>query len=80
MDQLPRSGITNLDRLPRFDITMGSIAMFRNKYGIGYHIVNTRFKGVRPVAPINAPTEKSTGEVAVEAGVEEELGVEAVEE
>uniref|UniRef100_M1DLJ5 'chromo' domain containing protein n=1 Tax=Solanum tuberosum TaxID=4113 RepID=M1DLJ5_SOLTU len=72
MDRLPRSDITNLDRLPRFDITnldrlpcsgitMGSVATFQHNYGIGYHVlmVNTRFNGVRLVAPVNGPIEES---------------------
>uniref|UniRef100_M1DDV2 Uncharacterized protein n=1 Tax=Solanum tuberosum TaxID=4113 RepID=M1DDV2_SOLTU len=36
--KLPRFGITNLDRLPRSGITMGSVATFRYNYGIGYHV------------------------------------------
>uniref|UniRef100_M1DTT5 'chromo' domain containing protein n=1 Tax=Solanum tuberosum TaxID=4113 RepID=M1DTT5_SOLTU len=38
MDRLSRSGITNWHQLPRSDINMGSVAMFRHKYGIGYDI------------------------------------------
>uniref|UniRef100_M1AL34 'chromo' domain containing protein n=1 Tax=Solanum tuberosum TaxID=4113 RepID=M1AL34_SOLTU len=82
LDRLPRSGITNLDRLSRFGIIMGLVATFRHNHWIGYHIpmVNTRYNGIRPVAPVNAPAKESSGEVAVEAGVEEDLGVEAKEE
>uniref|UniRef100_M1DU13 'chromo' domain containing protein n=1 Tax=Solanum tuberosum TaxID=4113 RepID=M1DU13_SOLTU len=41
---------------------MGSVATFQHKHGIGYHVsmVNTRFNGVRSVAPVNAPAEEST--------------------
>uniref|UniRef100_M1DVW8 'chromo' domain containing protein n=1 Tax=Solanum tuberosum TaxID=4113 RepID=M1DVW8_SOLTU len=61
MDRLPRFGITNLDRLPSFDIIMGSVSTFWHNHCIGYHVlmVNTRFNGVRPVSPVNAPAEKS---------------------
>uniref|UniRef100_M1DMP4 'chromo' domain containing protein n=1 Tax=Solanum tuberosum TaxID=4113 RepID=M1DMP4_SOLTU len=60
LDRLPRSGITNLDQLPRFGIIMGSVATFRHKHWIGYHIpmVNTRFNDVRLVAPVNAPAKE----------------------
>uniref|UniRef100_M1DW98 Uncharacterized protein n=1 Tax=Solanum tuberosum TaxID=4113 RepID=M1DW98_SOLTU len=62
MDRLSHFGITNLDRLPRPSITMGSVSTFRHNYGIGYHVpmVNTRFNGIRPVAPVNAPVKEST--------------------
>uniref|UniRef100_M1D8Y7 'chromo' domain containing protein n=1 Tax=Solanum tuberosum TaxID=4113 RepID=M1D8Y7_SOLTU len=52
---------TNWDRLPHSGKIMGSVATFRHKYWIGYHVpmVNTRFNGVRPVAPINAPAKES---------------------
>uniref|UniRef100_M1DLS1 'chromo' domain containing protein n=1 Tax=Solanum tuberosum TaxID=4113 RepID=M1DLS1_SOLTU len=41
---------------------MGSIATFRYKHWIGYHvpIVNTRFNDVKSVAPVNAPAEESS--------------------
>uniref|UniRef100_M1DGL9 'chromo' domain containing protein n=1 Tax=Solanum tuberosum TaxID=4113 RepID=M1DGL9_SOLTU len=44
-DRLPRSGITNFDRLPRFGIIIESGTKLR-------------FNDVRPVAPVNAPTEE----------------------
>uniref|UniRef100_M1DX58 Uncharacterized protein n=1 Tax=Solanum tuberosum TaxID=4113 RepID=M1DX58_SOLTU len=38
VSRLPRSGITNLDRLPRSSIIMGSVATFRHNHWIGYHV------------------------------------------
>ncbi|KAH0745921.1 hypothetical protein KY285_007578 [Solanum tuberosum] len=37
-----------------------------------------RYNGVRPIAPVNATADESAQKVAVEAEIEEELGVEAV--
>uniref|UniRef100_M1AVL6 Uncharacterized protein n=1 Tax=Solanum tuberosum TaxID=4113 RepID=M1AVL6_SOLTU len=33
-----RAGITNLDRLPRSGIIMGSVVTFRHKHWIAYHV------------------------------------------
>uniref|UniRef100_M1DF42 Putative plant transposon protein domain-containing protein n=1 Tax=Solanum tuberosum TaxID=4113 RepID=M1DF42_SOLTU len=65
MDRLPRFGITNWDRLPRSDISTGLGTTFC--YLVSFVVVvlppedvNTRFNGVRPIAPVYAPVEKST--------------------
>ena len=42
-------------------------------------MVNTRFSDVKSVAHVNAPAEESATRCVVEAGVEEDLGVEAEE-
>uniref|UniRef100_M1DPM0 Uncharacterized protein n=1 Tax=Solanum tuberosum TaxID=4113 RepID=M1DPM0_SOLTU len=61
---------------------MGSIATFRHNIGIGYHdpMVNTRYNGIRLVAPVNAPAEEFT---ATGRGrgrkIEEEVEVENIE-
>uniref|UniRef100_M1D9H5 'chromo' domain containing protein n=1 Tax=Solanum tuberosum TaxID=4113 RepID=M1D9H5_SOLTU len=81
MDQLPRSDITKLDRLPYSGINMGSVATFWHNYWIVYHVlmVNTRYNGIRPVAPVNAPAPHvHHEEIEVDVDVEnvEEVGQE----
>nr|AAT38742.2 'chromo' domain containing protein [Solanum demissum] len=50
---------TNLDRVPHSGTYMGSGVTSGTLTWIGYHMVNTRFNGVRPVAPVNTPAEES---------------------
>uniref|UniRef100_M1DKB9 'chromo' domain containing protein n=1 Tax=Solanum tuberosum TaxID=4113 RepID=M1DKB9_SOLTU len=57
MDRLPRSGKTNLDRLPRSGINMGSVTIFQHNIWIRWF--TTRYNGVKPVASVNAPAEES---------------------
>uniref|UniRef100_M1DXF2 'chromo' domain containing protein n=1 Tax=Solanum tuberosum TaxID=4113 RepID=M1DXF2_SOLTU len=70
-DRLPRTGINigtgvtirhaNLERVPRIlQAAIDRPGLEDQKSSSSSRIVNTRFNGVRPVVPVNAPAEEST--------------------